>query len=685
MRGDSLPSDASHCDLDAEMRHMMMELRLPSLFDRHKQLASEVSALESDVHMIVYENYTKFMAATDIIKSMSTDMTGMDDEMKCLHDTIGTVVQQSNTINHRLRSQQLHLEEYNRMQLLLHKLKAIFQVPYKIEKAIDNGAIDIAAETYAEIAPLLRSYGDRAAIRTLAETVYILRDQIAHKLKNKLLTEPNEVSECVLLLAKVDEPIESLQNDFMTCQRNRLQRLWTSHEDVDTSASPKSIAASLSNALLPEMYKTATLSKELFHDNSHVLTLSRDIFTSYTKTLKKCLAEISTFASRRAAGISVYDDRLETQLEDLIVKGRDGLISEPGVQYSAVKDTYTSDWGSRSILEVLFTMKRHIEDTLPSVLPELALHDRTAEIIEAGIRIHVDSAFQSLFQRLKLTVEAAVCLPHEGEEIHGILQLVVEIGFQQLLLDLKEIETQAWAVGTWRDIFSSSIHTQGQSVIHHLAESCLVLAGRQECTVRTLSVLQLLCMKLQQRSSLSTLDDLLHHLFPDGFGFDQNWISSELSNTIKQLLEGFITDCSATLSEDLVLKTESEDWPSYSKEINGPREACVAFFETLHDVSVPIINDQRLFTLASIAHQTLTALADCMRRITSISNIGFQQIQIDAHWLRLKLSSMMQGSVDTPAVLRLLDDIVATAAESCGEPKILDATFIDTMMNTYYY
>lgn len=39
--------------------------------------------------MLVYENYNKFIAATDTIKLMSASMEGMDDRMASLRTLIG--------------------------------------------------------------------------------------------------------------------------------------------------------------------------------------------------------------------------------------------------------------------------------------------------------------------------------------------------------------------------------------------------------------------------------------------------------------------------------------------------------------------------------------------------------------------------------------------------------------------
>ncbi len=45
--------------------------------------------LDSDMQMLVYENYNKFISATDTIRSMKSNVDGMDSNMHELKTVIG--------------------------------------------------------------------------------------------------------------------------------------------------------------------------------------------------------------------------------------------------------------------------------------------------------------------------------------------------------------------------------------------------------------------------------------------------------------------------------------------------------------------------------------------------------------------------------------------------------------------
>jgi len=52
-------------------------------------MSSEIKGLDSDMQMLVYENYNKFISATDTIRSMKCSVEEMDSKMLTLKNLIG--------------------------------------------------------------------------------------------------------------------------------------------------------------------------------------------------------------------------------------------------------------------------------------------------------------------------------------------------------------------------------------------------------------------------------------------------------------------------------------------------------------------------------------------------------------------------------------------------------------------
>eukprot|EP00882_Tetradesmus_deserticola_P017552 GHRQ01018803.1.p1 GENE.GHRQ01018803.1~~GHRQ01018803.1.p1 ORF type:complete len:158 (+),score=34.81 GHRQ01018803.1:384-857(+) len=60
------------------------------LLAEHRSMAREIKNLDSDMQQLVYENYNKFIAATDTIRAMKTNVDGMESDMARLQANMGT-------------------------------------------------------------------------------------------------------------------------------------------------------------------------------------------------------------------------------------------------------------------------------------------------------------------------------------------------------------------------------------------------------------------------------------------------------------------------------------------------------------------------------------------------------------------------------------------------------------------
>lgn len=63
--------------------------RIDALLSTHGDLCKEIKALDSDMQMLVYENYNKFISATDTIRTMKKNVDGMGSNMEDLRSIIG--------------------------------------------------------------------------------------------------------------------------------------------------------------------------------------------------------------------------------------------------------------------------------------------------------------------------------------------------------------------------------------------------------------------------------------------------------------------------------------------------------------------------------------------------------------------------------------------------------------------
>ena len=69
----------------------MRERSLVEVIEKNNELFTESKALDNDQQTLVYENYSKFMAASDTLSELHTQMSALDADLADLKESISTV------------------------------------------------------------------------------------------------------------------------------------------------------------------------------------------------------------------------------------------------------------------------------------------------------------------------------------------------------------------------------------------------------------------------------------------------------------------------------------------------------------------------------------------------------------------------------------------------------------------
>jgi hypothetical protein len=81
--------DSPAFNADKHIAQMLKSFTLEKMMSEHHNMAREIKNLDSDMQQLVYENYNKFIAATDTIRTMKTNVDGMGGDMERLRTIIG--------------------------------------------------------------------------------------------------------------------------------------------------------------------------------------------------------------------------------------------------------------------------------------------------------------------------------------------------------------------------------------------------------------------------------------------------------------------------------------------------------------------------------------------------------------------------------------------------------------------
>ena len=363
-------------DAPRYMSGLLRKLPLPELMDRHVTLSKEIKTLDSQMQTLVYENYNKFITATDTIRDMMSDVDGMGSSMESLSGQMDKVSVQSEAVNARLQERRRKIDEMNSLRSLLQKLQVVFDLPARIQAAMDNDAVEVAVDYYVKAAPFLRQNGDREPFRGIREKADGHRARMCDALKARMVTDKHEAAECIQMLQRMGEPVEDLQGDFLESKRAILDSIADTGQGApgEPEGGPDALARgeALHGRYCHEVAQTIQAYLELFPQGEGMLAAGvREHFAGYLGVLKPLLLA--------AAGPATPPDALVAALK----------------KFSADVEA--------------------VDDRLPA----LALGDRAAEVLEAVVRRYVTASFGALAEFFPQRLAKAAALFQPPDEAAG--------------------------------------------------------------------------------------------------------------------------------------------------------------------------------------------------------------------------------------------------------------------------
>jgi hypothetical protein len=86
---------------DKHIAQILRSFNLDRLLSEHNNMSREIKNLDSDMQQLVYENYNKFIAATDTIRTMKSNVDSMVTDMEKLKTMIGESTLRNTSLHER--------------------------------------------------------------------------------------------------------------------------------------------------------------------------------------------------------------------------------------------------------------------------------------------------------------------------------------------------------------------------------------------------------------------------------------------------------------------------------------------------------------------------------------------------------------------------------------------------------
>ncbi|CAM5154845.1 unnamed protein product [Natator depressus] len=727
------PTDinGAHFDPEVFLTKLRKECSLAQLMDCETDMVKQIRALDSDMQTLVYENYNKFISATDTIRKMKNDFKKMEDEMDCLAANMAVITEFSACISSTLQDQHEQITKLSGVHTLLRKLQFLFELPARLTKCVELEAYGQAVRYYSKARSILHQYQHMPSFQGIQDDCQKIMASLAQKLREKFRdggSGAKDLAECVELLLQLDEPAEELCDEFL------------SHACCRLEAELEALEAELGQpggAPITDILEFIDRGCNIFVSNMCLVIASyQELFVS-----REGVQSITRMAQDKL--VAFVNSLMETYFS--LVERRIQL--EKGV-------------GDNSLLvRALDRFHRRLQ-ALAKLLPASNVAAEGTEIVVRAAKERIRQyllALQSFYQDCLTDVRQSLAAPRlAGKESPNLAELLGTIS-ASVLNQIKSVLTYVHLF-TAKDItFSNKPYFKGEFCSQGVREGLIVgfiksicQMARQFCETTgdkggstppaLLLLLSRLCLDYETStiSYILTLTDeqflvqdhspitpvtslcaearkaaqrlLNHYVKVQGLIISQmlrksvetrDWVNTIEPRNVRAVMKRVVEDTTSIdvqvglLYEEGVRKAQSSDsskrtFSVYSSSRQQSRYAPSYTPSAPLDTNL-LSNIQKLFSeridifspvefnkvsvLTGIIKISLKTFLECVR-LRTFGRYGLQQIQVDCYYLQLYLWRFV---CDENLVHFLLDEIVGSTAHRCLDPVPMEQSVIEVI------
>ncbi|KAF3436540.1 hypothetical protein FNV43_RR23632 [Rhamnella rubrinervis] len=717
-------------DPDQYMNLLVQKSNLEGILQRHFEMAAEIKNLDTDLQMLVYENYNKFISATDTIKRMKSNIVGMEANMEHLLEKIMSVQSRSDAVNTSLFEKREHIEKLHRTRNLLRKVQIIYDLPARLGKCIKSEAYADAVRYYTGAMPIFKAYGDSSfqdCKRASEEAVTI----IIRNLQGKLFSDAESIqarAEAAVLLKQLDFPVDSLQAKLLEKLEQSLVDLQLKVEEI-TNASVDSndpskqgniselVPPTAHEASVQEFAEAVRAYRVIFPDSDEQLTkLVQDLVTKHFESTEQyiknriCAADLLCVMRIIWTDVLLMDDVLsEAALPDYSLKVAQGAVKQyVGNAFShllhdisdaltKVRNKQTEGVKEDSLQVALEASKKAVlQGSMDLLLDFRQLLDNNLGLLVKLRDFIVDwvqEGFQDFFGALDdhflLLSGRNSSAPRDHGSIDGTqgdrvfaglvlvlaqLSLFVE---QTAIPRITEEVAASFSGGGVRDYERGPAFVPGEicRIFHSASEKFLHLY----INMRTQRISVLLKKRFTTPNWVKHKEPREVHMFVDLFLHELESIGNE----VKQILPEGLRRHRRTDSNGSTASSRSNPLREEKLSRSHTQRARSQLLEThlakLFKQKVEIFTKVE-FTQESVVTMVVKLCLKSLQefvRLQTFNRSGFQQIQLDIQFLRTPIREAVE---DEAAIDFLLDEVIVAAAERCLDPSPLEPPILEKLI-----
>ena len=217
--------NGQHFNPDMYFHKLLKECTLKQIMDHEAEIIKNTQTLHSDMQTLVYENYNKFISATDTIRKMKTDFKKMEDNMDLLAKNMDSITSFSEQISSTLHDTRQEIAKLSSVHALLKKLQFLFKLPGNLKDKMNEENYSQAVQDYIHAQRVLNQYGNKPSFQGIQKDCEDILEELKSRLRKQFHrrdASTKSLAERVDLLLQLKEPADSLCAEFLTHANGRL-------------------------------------------------------------------------------------------------------------------------------------------------------------------------------------------------------------------------------------------------------------------------------------------------------------------------------------------------------------------------------------------------------------------------------------------------------------------------------
>ena len=130
----NIDSPAFNCQ--AYFKNFVRDRTLVEVIEKNNELFTDSKALDNDQQTLVYENYSKFMAASDTLSQLHKQMSALDGDLADLKSSVSKINGNYGALEGAMAMKWKEIRKLDTMEKDLNKLKYLSELPNMFKRAL---------------------------------------------------------------------------------------------------------------------------------------------------------------------------------------------------------------------------------------------------------------------------------------------------------------------------------------------------------------------------------------------------------------------------------------------------------------------------------------------------------------------------------------------------------------------